>query len=152
MSADQYKDLWKGYADGNKGAPHAKNHPWYLYRNFRGPVPTVITEPKRQPQVYNRWTSDARTKSALRWCNRWLFCNRKMRLFVTLVAAITIEKTDKWILYSITRYNNMECTMEFAYKKEREFREAVEAEKARRRALGLPEEDEEPEDEEAEEE
>eukprot|EP00358_Blepharisma_japonicum_P004106 CAMPEP_0202948724 /NCGR_PEP_ID=MMETSP1395-20130829/14402_1 /ASSEMBLY_ACC=CAM_ASM_000871 /TAXON_ID=5961 /ORGANISM="Blepharisma japonicum, Strain Stock R1072" /LENGTH=41 /DNA_ID= /DNA_START= /DNA_END= /DNA_ORIENTATION= len=41
--------------------------------------------------------------------------------------------------------------MEYAYKKEREWKEHLEAEKARRRALGLPEDGEEEEVEESEE-
>mmetsp|Transcript_14074 Transcript_14074/g.14133 ORF Transcript_14074/g.14133 Transcript_14074/m.14133 type:complete len:152 (+) Transcript_14074:18-473(+) len=151
MAAEQYKDYWKGYTDGHKGAAHAKNQPWYLYRNFRGPVQTVVPEPKRQPQVYNRWTNDARTKAALRWAGKWLFATRKQRLFMVILAAFTVEKFDTWLLHSITRYNNLECTMEYAYKKEREWKEHLEAERARRRALGLPEDGEEEEVEESEE-
>jgi len=121
---------WQGYTDGHVGVPHAKNNPKFLYRNAQGPVPTVIPTPRRLPPVYNRWFADPWTKAALRWCNRWLYCNRKMRALTTVVAAITVEKFWNEVLFSIVRYNNMECTMEFAYRKEREWKEHLAAQEA----------------------
>lgn len=150
---EQLKGLWQGYsAEELKNAPHAKNQPWFIYRNFKGPVPTVIPEPRRLPQVYDRWTADPYTKSFLRWCNRWLFCNRKMRAFVCVVTAMALEKFWTKSLHALVRYNNQECTMEYAIRKEREWAEYLAAEKERRRALGLPEEDEEEEEAEEDEE
>jgi hypothetical protein len=96
----------------------------------------------RQPQVYNRWTSDPFSKQFYRFCNRWLFCNKKTRTFLCIFAAFVTEKFWNSTLYGITRYNNYECTLEYAVQKEREWREFKEAERERRRALGLPEEDE----------
>ena len=151
MASDLFKGLWEGYADKNRMAPYAKNQPWYYYRNFRGPTTTIIPEPVKRPQVYNRWVSDPYTKAFLRWCNRWLFCNKKIRAFVCVSTAFLLEKELNYFLYGLVRYNNMECTMEFAFRKEKEWRDAIEAEKARRRALGLPEEDEEEWEEEEEE-
>ena len=146
MASENYKGLWQGYGDQHRGAAYAKNQPWYFYRNFRGPVATVIPEPARRPQVYDRWVSDPYTKAFLRWCNRWLFCNKKMRAFLCVASAFAMEKGLNSFLNGVVRYNNMECTMEFAYRKEREWAEHLEAEKARRRALGLPEEDEDDDD------
>lgn len=145
---DQLKGLWTGYADGNATAPHAKNYPWYIYRNYKGPVQMVIPEPKRSPQVYNRWTADPKTKAILRWCNKWLFFSRKSRAFLCVLTAFTVDKFWTNALEGIVSYNNLECTMEYAINKEKEWADAIEAEKARRRALGLPEEDEEEEEEE----
>jgi len=147
---DQLKGLWTGYADGNAHAPHAKNYPWYIYRNYKGPVQHVVPEPKRLPPVWNRWTADPGTKALLRWMNKYLFFSRKSRAFLCIVTAITVEKFWTKTIAAIVQYNNLECTMEYAINKEKEWADAIEAEKARRRALGLPEEDEEEEDEEEE--
>jgi hypothetical protein len=70
-----------------------------------------------------------------------------------VLTAFTVEKFWTGFLAGIVRYNNLECTMEYAIHKEKEWAAGIEAEKARRRALGLPEEDEEEyvEEEEAEE-
>lgn len=151
MSADQFQGLWQGYSD-NQSAPRAKNQPWYLYRNFRGPVSTVIPKPERKPQVYNRWTADPYTKAFFRGCNKWLFCNKKMRIFLMILTSFLTEKFWNKTLYGLVRYNNMECSMEYAYKKEREWAEQLEAERARRRALGLPEDPDDEEDEDDEDE
>lgn len=146
------KGLWENYPDGNRYAPHAKNQPWFIYRNPRGPVQGVIPVPQRQPQVYNRWIADPFSKAFYRWCNRWLFCNKKTRTFLCVLTAVLTEKFWNYTLYSIVQYNNQECTMEYAYRKEREWKEFQEAEKERRRALGLPDEDEDDWDEDEEEE
>ena len=66
-----------------------------------------------------------------------------MRAFVLVSLAFATEKFWNWTLGSIVRYNNMECTMEFAYKKEREWREFQEAEYERKKALGLLDDDDE---------
>ena len=138
-----FKGLWQGYTDGNVGVASSKNNPNFLYRNFRGPVPFVVPEPRRLPQVHDRWTADPFSKAFYRACNRWLFCNSKMRAFVLVSLAFATEKFWNWTLGSIVRYNNMECTMEFAYKKEREWREFQEAEYERKKALGLLDDDDE---------
>lgn len=49
-------------------------------------------------------------------------------------------------------YNNYECTMEYALRKEREWAEYQEAERERRKALGLPDDDDDDWEEEEEEE
>ena len=143
MSKELFEGLWQGYGESNRTAPHAKNQPWFLYRNFKGPVAPLYQEPKKLPQVYNRWTNDYLTKNFLRLCNRWLFCNKKMRAFVCVVTAFSLEKFWNGVLYSIVRYNNMDGTMEIAYRKERDWKIFQEEEKARRKALGLDDEDEE---------
>ena len=143
MSKENFEGLWQGYSDGNRNAPHAKNQPWYLYRNFRGPVAPYYPEPKRQPQVYNRWTNDVLTKNFLRFCNRWVFPNKKMRAFMCVLTAYSIEKFWDGVLFSIVRYNNMDGTMEHAYRKEREWKAFQVEEKARRKALGLDEDEDE---------
>ena len=143
MSKDLFEGLWQGYADNTRNAPPAKNQPWFLYRNFKGPVAPIYPEPKRQPQVYQRWTNDALTKNFLRQCNKWLFFSKKMRAFMCVLTAYSIEKFWNSVLYSIVRYNNLEGTMEHAYRKEREWKVFQEEEKARRKALGLDEDDEE---------
>ena len=60
-----------------------------------------------------------------------------------VLTAYSIEKFWNSVLYSIVRYNNLEGTMEHAYRKEREWKVFQEEEKARRKALGLDEDDEE---------
>ena len=149
---EHLKGLWENYPDGNRFAPRAKNSPWYIYRNPRGPVHSVIPTPQRQPQVYNRWTADPYSKAFYRWCNRWLFCNKKTRLFLAISVAILTEKFWQKTLESIVTYNNYECTLEFALRKEREWTEFLDAERERRRALGLPEDDDDDWDEDEEEE
>lgn len=147
MSNPLFDGLWQGYGDSNKTAPHAKNQPWFLYRNFKGPVAPLYQEPKRQPQVYNRWTNDVLTKNALRFCNRWLFGSKKMRAFMCVLTAYSIEKFWNWTLFSLVRYNNLEGTMEYAYRKEKEWKVHKAEEKAKRKALGLDDDDEEEFDE-----
>jgi hypothetical protein len=118
-----YKGFWKGYPDNNVGAPHAKNNPAFIYRNPLGPVPFVVPEPRRMPQVYDKWTADPYSKSFYRFCNRYLFNNSKIRGFMMIATAVAMEKIFNKSLGLLVRYNNMECTMEFAYRKEKEWRD-----------------------------
>lgn len=143
MSSNLFEGLWQGYGNSNSTAPHAKNQPWFLYRNFRGPVAPIYPEPRRQPQVYNRWTNDAFTKNFLRFCNRWLFSSKKMRTFMCVLTAFSLEKLWNSLLYGIVRFNNMEGTMEYAYRKENEWKVFQAEEKARRKAAGLDDDEDE---------
>jgi hypothetical protein len=68
-----------------------------------------------------------------------------------VVTAIALDKFWSNTLAGICRYNNMECTMEYAYQKEREWQEFQEAEYERKKALGILDEDDEDEDDEDEE-
>ena len=142
MSKESYKGLWQGYSNP-ESAPHPKNQPWFRYQNFKGPVTPIYQEPKSHPQVYNRWTNDAYTKNFLRFCNSWLFSSKKTRAFITILTAFSIEKFWESVLYSIVRYNNLEGTMRHAHFKEEEWKRLQSEEKARRKELGLDDEDEE---------
>ena len=65
-----------------------------------------------------------------------------------VLTAFTMEKVFNNMLFAISRYNNLENTMEYAYRKEKEWKIKQEEEKARRKALGLHDDDEEEEEEE----
>ena len=60
-----------------------------------------------------------------------------------VLTAYSIEKFWDNVLFSIVRYNNMDGTMEHAYRKEREWKAFQVEEKARRKALGLDEDEDE---------
>lgn len=60
-----------------------------------------------------------------------------------VLTAFSLEKLWNNLLYSIVRFNNMEGTMEYAYRKEKEWKVFQEEEKARRKAAGLDEDEDE---------
>lgn len=64
-----------------------------------------------------------------------------------VLTAYSIEKFWNWFLFSLVRFNNLENTMEYAYRKEKEWKVHKAEEKARRKALGLDDDEDEEEDE-----